>query len=228
MKKWLLVLLAMVFLNGFSLPAMSQASDISLAVKGGMYFPTDSQFQQGSYLQLNLKWKNVYAFGSYTMTERRIAGQRAGAFNILGLGLGLDIPITKNFSIWGQGGYYIPKSELVGSTAGHEFNEWAHFQEVHYLNWQKWGTEHHYNVDLYKIYEYRVASGNIGGAIGFNLLQPLSKHIDIGIVTGYQFLKFKETFYARNPSCPSVSYIQTRQDANLSGLILGATLTYNF
>ena len=223
MKKTSLIVLFIILLTG-----TAYASDVSLTVKEGMYFPTDSQFQQGNHLQLNLNWKNIYVFGSYTMTSRRIAGQRAGAFNVLGFGLGLDIPITKNLSIWGQGGYYMPNSELIGTTAGHDFDEWAHFQEVHYLYWQKWGVEHNYGVNSYRIYEYQIATGSLGGAVGLNLLQPISKHIDLGIIAGYQLLRFTETFYARYPARPQVSYIQTRQDANLSGLILGVSLTYKF
>jgi len=223
MKKWAMVIMVILCLGG-----TAHASDVSLTAQGGLYFPTDAQFQQGSHLQLNLNWKNVYVFGSYTMTERRIAGQRAGAFNILGLGLGLNIPITKNLSMWGQGGYYIPKSGLVGTTQGCNWDDWANFQEVHYLYWNKWGADHQYSTQGYKIYEYRLQTGSMGGAIGINLIQPITKKLSVGVIAGYQFLRFTETFYARNVSNPSVSYIQTRQDAKLDGCILNVSVTYKF
>jgi hypothetical protein len=210
------------------LPTALWASDVSLAVTGGIYFPTDTQFQEGRHIQINLKWKNIYTFGSYTMTERRIAGQGAGEFNIFGIGGGLHIPITKNLSMWGQVGYYMPKSNLTGSTQDGDWYTGANNIEVHYLYWNQWGTNHQYNVQNYGIYECKLVAGNIGGALGLNLVQPISKKIDVGISLAYMFLRFKETFYARYAPCPTVSYIQTRQDVKLDGGILGISITYRF
>lgn len=223
MKKLIILFLALAIF----VPLSAFASDFSVTGKGGMFFPTDTQFQQGNNFQLNINWKSLYVFGSYTMTERRIAGQRAGAFDILGIGLGLSVPIHKFISLWGQAGYYIPNSELEGSTAGNNWDDWSNYRETHYLYWNKWGQEHNYNTKPYTIYEYKV-SGNVGGAVGLDLTYPIFKNTTVGLNVGYQLLRLREQFYARYAPSPQTSWIETRQQANLSGAVLGLELTYRF
>lgn len=200
-------------------------SDLSLSAKGGGYAPVDDELRMGYQAQVNIEWKPIYLFGQYLNTQRRIAGQCAGSTDIYGFGIGIDVPVHKYVSLWGQFGYYLPNSSLEGTWSG-----WGShtFVETLSLYWRRWGEEHHYNVSAYTIYKYRIQP-NFGGQLGIDVRYPLSKHLDIGFSSGYTFLKFQETFYAMTPCwTPTNGKIETIGSKNYSGFTFGMQATWRF
>jgi len=204
----------------FLLPLGVWASDVSVTAKGGAYLPTDKELQSGYSVQADLNWKVFYLFGQYIETERRIAGQRAGTTDIWGFGLGMKVPVGDYVKAWGQMGYYHPTTDLVDGSK---------YEESHWLYWRKWGTNHNYDVGWYTHqYNYKI-QGGFGGALGIDLLYPISKHLILGFSAGYQALKFHETFYARSKGwTQGAGWIQTIQDKNYSGFILEVEATWRF
>ena len=194
------------------------ASDVGVEVKAGLYFPTDEEIQKGKNVQANLEWKNIYLFGQWISTERRIAGQRAGMLDIYGIGVGLKMPINKYLKVWSQIGYYIPNSEMSGTMK---------FEESQWLYWRDFGERFAYNgVTPLTVYSYEIKS-DFGGAIGLEGKYPITKHIETGLDFGYNLLQFKEQFWARHPKV-SESWIETRQTKNFSGFTLGLSATWRF
>jgi hypothetical protein len=223
MKKILLVMLAMILL-----PMVVFSSDWSLNAKGGMYFPNDKDLQSGKYVQVDLQWKNVYLFGQYIPEmERRIAGQRAGMLDIWSVGMGIKFPINQYLKVYGQFGYYIPTSEMSGGKTTSDWSDCRYFREAQWLYWKNWGSTHGYDVSAYQIFEYKIKSA-LGAGVGLEATYPLSKHWSTGMNFGSTYLRFQETFYARNVSNPLNSYIQTRQEKDFGGLNLGINLEYKF
>lgn len=198
----------------------ARASDLSITAKGGVYLPTDKELQSGYSVQADLNWRVFYLFGQYIETERRIAGQRAGMTNIWGFGLGMKVPIGDYVKVWGQMGYYHPTTDLVDGSK---------YEESHWLYWKEWGAPRNYDVGWYTHqYDYKI-QGNFGGALGIDLLYPISKYMTVGFSAGYQSLKLQETFYARSKGwTQQAGWIQTIEDKNYSGFTLGIEASWRF
>lgn len=194
------------------------AIDLDLSASYRMVFFSDESLQQGQGIEIRASHKSVYLWGSYDSTEMRLYGQRAGKVNIIGAGLGLKIPLTDQIKLWFQGGYYFPESKMEGE---------GKFEEAQWLQWRQWGHNFSYNTDGYRIYEYDIKP-NLGGAAGLEANFLVYKNISLSVDAGYHFLRFKEQFWARNPACPDISYIETRQEKDFSGFTLGLNLTWRF
>lgn len=212
-KVFLVVLLALMATPCF-------ASDWSVDGKAGVYLPIDKELQGGYSAQVDVNWKAFYVFGQYLETQRRIAGQLAGKTNILGFGMGMKIPVGDYIRVWGQMGYYLPTTDLAIN---------GKYDESKCLQWRKWGTEHSYNVDGYSAaYNYKI-QGNVGGALGIDLLYPISEHTTVGFSTGYQALKFHETYVAKSAGWTSDSgWLQSVNDKNYSGVTFGFEVKISF
>ena len=215
-----LKILFLLFIVILIFPLNVWPSDLSLTAKGGVYLPTDKELQSGYTAQVDLNWKAFYAFGQYIETRRRIGGQRAGTANIWGFGLGMKVPVGDYIKVWGQMGYYHPTTDLVDGSK---------YEESHWLYWKEWGAPRNYDVGWYTHqYDYKI-QGNFGGALGIDLLYPISKHVTAGFSAGYQVLGFKETFYARGKGwTQECGWIQAIKDKNYSGFILGMEATWRF
>jgi len=202
------------------------ASDVSLTARGGVYLPTDAEMQTGKNIQVDLKWKVVYLYGSYTDMTRRIAGQQSGQYRLYSVGAGLNVPISKYVNVWGQCGYYSPSADM--QDAGKLTVPDGSMGEAQFLYWREWGNDYNYDVSAYSVYSYKVR-GNIGGAVGTDIHYPITKHLEVGVSASYTFLKLPETYYAYLPQYSgNGGMIETIKDKNLSGFGIGLNLTYRF
>lgn len=213
MKKtiFILMIVSIIFLG---IPP-SMAGDFSLGIRGGIYAPMKDGLQQGKWLEARIKYKGLYLWGSHGTTERRIAGQRAGEIGLWGGGFGVEKEIIKGITAWGQAGYYYPRHKDMNGHAGDAEPLW--------LYWKNWGREHDLDVSTFQHFEHKI-SGSPGGAIGINLRQEIVSGLSVGFDIGYQFLKLREQFWARNIA----SYLETREHMNFSGPLLGISIQYLF
>lgn len=205
--------------------ALSQAAEVSLDVTQ-TYYQNDEKFcVLDSYgLKLKVKHEMLYGFASYDTGGIRLTGIGAlNHFNIYGVGLGLEVPVVKHVSVFGDFGYYTPKMEKE-SIDGHaiDYGQWegyyAYINGVHSI----WGGPHSWDF-----YEHSLKA-NFGGTVGVKVAYPITNSINLGLVYSYQMLKLEETIAGKMVGWQDGGWWEYKTERDFSNHKIGFNFTYTF
>ena len=223
MKKILIVLIAVAI----SVTSVVHADEWALEVIPHLSLPSNSDIESGWGIKGKLKFTpqddpqcpSLYLYGSYSTLYQRRFGQRAGDVQIYGGGLGLEAPITRWLSVYGDIGYFHPISDMEKNTEEHE--------EVPYWYWRRFATSAGVPVPPFGSYRYKLR-GNVGGDVGLNLHYTY-KRFATGLDIGYSFRRFEEHWYGdfydqRWGRC----YWETKSREDFGGPLFGISIQFQF
>lgn len=142
------------------------------------------KYQIGGWHGIQLSYGNkVYGFASYE-TAQVIPLWGIGDLRITGVGIGTKYNLTPRVSVFGQFAYYFVNHEDQG-------RHYCRSEGLEYYFNDKYGftTNQYYTFDSYQI-EY---DNTVGGEVGIQLIQPLSKHTTVGLSVSYRTMKIGES-----------------------------------
>lgn len=176
-----------------------------------IYSVEDWNYIQFTYQPDDSKW---YYFVS--QEEAEVAPSYfVWTYSMTGLGLGTRANITDNIRVFGQVGYYFIK------------NDWDHKKNIYseglnyYFNTRFYGLN---STDWHRFDEAKVENGNsIGGTIGIELLQPITKDLTAGFSISRRMLRINEEVHVKGTTYWAVSPNRDYSSTNFS-----VNLNYNF
>ena len=224
MKTLWVIIGALLFgmLIGFA-EAEELPKGFDLSIKGTYSIYQDRDIlEDGKGLKWEIRYDWAYIWGSWEATELRLTGQRSGSIDLYGFGPGIKIKLVDGLFIFGEIGYYIPRSELQKDTM-------TYFEGAYY-HWMKICNDigRPDLIPIYNQYKYEIKP-SIGGTVGVEFKQKVWENWELNISLAYRFLNLKEDWdaYPLHPTGPA-DYIQTKEKRSFSGGMIGVGATYRF
>src|SRR4030043_2190435 len=131
MKTLWVIIVALLFGVLIGLAEAGESSKIDLSIKGTYSIYQDRDIlEDGKGLKWEIRYDWVYIWGSWEATELRLTGQRAGSIDLYGFGPGIKIKLVDGLFIFGEIGYYIPRSELQKDTMTYFEGAYSHWMKI--------------------------------------------------------------------------------------------------
>jgi hypothetical protein len=169
-----------------------------------------------NYIQLTYQpdESNFYYFVSHETAEVA-PSYFVWTYTMTGLGIGTRANITKNIRLFGQVGYYIIK------------NDWGHKKDIYSEGLNYYFNTRFYDLnstDWHRFTEAKVENNNpIGGTIGIEILQPITKDITAGFSISHRMLRINEEVNVKGTTWWAVS-----PNRDYSSTNFGVSLNYTF
>lgn len=204
------------------------ASDFSVDLQVREIMTTNKDVENGEGVKASLGYSpsgtyRALAWGSYDERALRGDGEKSPwNLNLLGFGVGLEVPVIKYLSLRGDLGYFwsLGKNSFIANQEG-EANWWARYLSQSSPN---------YSVCMHDFAAYtKRIEGGIGGEITANFAYPITERISVGINLGWRIMElpvYREAKIGSGPYAGSLFESRTRE--NFGGPTTGAAFQLKF
>lgn len=181
------VFLVCLYLAGIAEPS---AAEFQLKLSQFDRLADEERYNVGNWQGIEASYgNNLFGFVSYEKAQI-IPLWGIGDMQLLGAGFGYRYPITKKIRAFGKLGYYFISHEYEGRHAWRSSGDAGASEGMLYYMYSKYGFT--YNGILYPD-EYMIEYKNtIGGEIGLEFLQPVSKNTNLGFSLSYRSMKIHQ------------------------------------
>ena len=169
----------------------AQAAEIEVQALQMSRMADDDTYQVGGWrgIQLNYVFDNeAYIFAGHEVAEI-IPLWGIGRMNLTGVGGGIKHKLTDKISVFAQVGYYMISQENEGRHRMDGTHGASEGMEYYFNAKYGFTSPTYVHFDEYQI-EYE---DTFGGAFGVQLVQPITKNMDLGFIMSYRAMKIKET-----------------------------------